>query len=219
MARTEPFVAQLAGLPVLMEALSHHRAMSIGLLAAQVGMPEKTVRELLVTYYLTDEPEERRGWTPPLRFVDEAGEDVDPGSAPLVRLTSDIVTNDLAFRYSPVDTWATSYRIARDRLHLEPENSLLEGALEKLKVAIDDDMRPYSQHLAQPQRTIRLVPRHPAAPTGRHPLLPRLAARAHRARGRPLPRGPHPTRLGGGCRSARRGRTAAHLPAPRSGVG
>ena len=150
MARTEPFVTQLAGLPLLMEALSHHRAMSIDLLAAQVAMPEPTVRQLLLTYYLTDEPAERRGWLPPLRFVDEAGEDVDPSSAPLVRLTSDIVTNDLAFRYSPVDTWATSYRIARDRLHLEPGNSLLEGALEKLKVAIDDEMRPSRQIMHRP---------------------------------------------------------------------
>lgn len=125
-----------------MEALSHHRAMPIELLADRVGMPAKSVRELLITYYLTDEPEERRGWMPPLRLLDQAGEEVDPGTAPMVRLTSDVVTNDLAFRYSPVITWAMSCRIARDRLHLEPGNSLLEGALEKLKDAIDDEMRP-----------------------------------------------------------------------------
>ncbi|PKW25724.1 WYL domain-containing protein [Phycicoccus duodecadis] len=140
----ESFVAQLAGLPAVLEALSYHRAVPLAVLATEVGLPERKVRELLVSYFMTDEPVDQRGWVPPLEFLDEQGQEVEPSSAPLVRLTSDIVTNDLAFRYSPVATWARTYRIARDQLHLDPENSRLEGALEKLGRSIDDEMRPSS---------------------------------------------------------------------------
>jgi hypothetical protein len=140
----ERFVAQLAELPRLLESLSYHRAVPMDVLAAEVGMDERRVREVLVSYFMTDETEDRRGWVPPLRFLDASGEDADPATAPLVELTSDIATNDLAFRYSPVETWARTYRTARNQLHLEPENSLLEGALEKLRGAIDDEMRPSS---------------------------------------------------------------------------
>ena len=140
----EAFVQQLAGLPAILEALSYHRAVPIAVVAQEIGLPPKKVRELLVEYFLTDEPVERRGWIPPLEFLDEAGEEADPRTAPCVRLTSDVVTNDLAFRYSPVTTWARTYRIARDHLHLDPENSLLEGALEKLGRVIDDELRPGS---------------------------------------------------------------------------
>ncbi len=140
----EGFVQQLAGLPAILEALSYHRAVPIELVAEEVGLPPNKVRELLVEYYLTDEPDDRRGWIPPLDFLDESGEEADPRTAPCVRLTSDVVTNDLAFRYSPVTTWARTYRVARDQLHLDPENSLLEGALEKLGRVIDDELRPGS---------------------------------------------------------------------------
>lgn len=141
----EAFVQQLAGLPAILEALSYHRAVPIAVVAQEVGLPPKRVRELLVEYFLTDEPDDRRGWIPPLEFLDESGEDADPWAAPCVRLTSDVVTNDLAFRYSPITTWARTYRVARDQLHLDPENSLLEGALEKLGNVIDDELRPGSE--------------------------------------------------------------------------
>lgn len=134
----EPFVRQLAELPAVLEALSYHGAVPMSVLAAEVGMTEKKVRELLVSYFMTEEPAGRRGWVPPLEFVNEAGEEVEPSAAPMVRLTSDVVTNDLAFRYSPVEGWARVYRAARDQLHLEPENSRLEGALEKLGRVIDE---------------------------------------------------------------------------------
>lgn len=140
----EAFVQQLAGLPAILEALSYHRAVPIAVVAEEVGLPPKKVRELLVEYFLTDEPDDRRGWIPPLEFLDASGEEADPRTAPCVRLTSDVVTNDLAFRYSPVTTWARTYRLARYQLHLDPENSLLEGALEKLGRVIDDELRPCS---------------------------------------------------------------------------
>ena len=146
----EPFVRQLAELPAVLEALSYHRAVPMSALAAEVGITEKKVREFLVSYFMTEEPASRRGWVPPLEFVDETGEEEDPAVAPLVRLTSDIVTNDLAFRYSPVEGWARVFRAARDQLHLEPENSRLEGALEKLRRAIDDALDAGSRVDDQP---------------------------------------------------------------------
>lgn len=137
MADVPAFVARVAELPRILEVLSYHDRVPLELVARAVGRPVEQVREVLRTYYVTDEAPDRVGFAPPLRFVDDAGRDVDPATAPCVALDGDHATDDLAFRYAPVEAWAGAYRAARDRLHLDPGDRVLAAAVEKLGAALD----------------------------------------------------------------------------------
>lgn len=136
-----PFVNRVATLPRIIEVLAYHGVVSLASVAAEVGLKEKDVRDLLRRYYITEDHRSRIGLPPPLRFLDDEGRDGEPAVASCVQLQGDYADEDLAFTYSPIDYLARAYPIARDQSSLDPDNTLLRAAVEKLRDALDPDMR------------------------------------------------------------------------------
>ena len=130
------FVDRVAELPRLLDALQYHPdGLRIDDLAAQVKRTPAQVREVLLTYYTTDFASYATDvmWRPAaIEFVG-SGEDDDPVEASVVRLVEAQPGSDLGVAYVPVTDLARQYRIARDRLALEPDNEILQSAADKLR--------------------------------------------------------------------------------------
>lgn len=145
------FVSRVAELPRLLDALQYHPGgMRIDDLAAEVRRTPDQVREVLLTYYSTDFASYAVDllWrTPAIEFV-SAGEDDDPAEASVVRLVEAEPGRELGVSYAAVSDLARQYRIARDRLVLEPENEILQSAADKLRRGLlpgilDDEPAPW----------------------------------------------------------------------------
>lgn len=128
------FVDRVAELPRLLDALQYHpNGMRIDDLAAEVRRTSDQVREVLLTYYTADFASYAADlmWrSPAIEFV-SAGDD-DPTEATVVRLVEAEPGRELGVSYAPVSDLARQYRIARDRLVLEPDNEILQSAADKL---------------------------------------------------------------------------------------
>ena len=142
MADPTGFVLKVSELPRIIEVLSYQGVVPLAAVAKEVGRTEAEVRDLLVRYYVTEDAEDRLGLPPPLEFLDDLGEEVDPSRATTVRLHDRYVVDDLAFDYAPVEYLARVYRVARDESLLEPDNAVLAGAVEKLRAYLDEDLTP-----------------------------------------------------------------------------
>lgn len=145
MAEPTGFVLRVSELPRIIEVLSYQGVVPVAAVAAELGRSEQQVRDLLVRYYVTEDHEDRLGLPPPIEFLDDVGEEADPATAPNVRLGAGYVVDDLAFDYAPVDYLGRVYRVARDESLLDPDNAVLAAAVEKLRVFLDEDMRPTTQ--------------------------------------------------------------------------
>ena len=142
MADPTGFVLRVSELPRIIEVLSYQGVVPVSSVAKEVARSEDEVRDVLVRYYVTEDAEDRLGLPPPLEFLDDLGEEVEPSRASNVRLQDGYVVDDLAFDYAPVEYLARVYRVARDESLLEPDNAVLAGAVEKLRAFLDEDLRP-----------------------------------------------------------------------------
>ena len=142
MADPTGFVLKVSELPRIIEVLSYQGVVPLAAVAKEVGRAEAEVRDLLVRYYVTEDAEDRLGLPPPIDFLDDLGEEVEPSMATSVRLNDRYVVDDLAFDYAPVEYLARVYRVARDESLLEPDNTVLAGAVEKLRAYLDEDLTP-----------------------------------------------------------------------------
>lgn len=133
------FVDRVAELPRLLDALQYHPdGMRIDDLAAEVRRTPDQVREVLLTYFATDFAGYAIDllWRPAaIEFVGTS-EDDDPAEASVVRLVEARPGQELGVAYVPVAELARLYRIARDRLDLEPDNEILRSALDKLRAGL-----------------------------------------------------------------------------------
>lgn len=130
------FVDRIAELPLLLDALRYHPdGLSIDALAAQVKRTPSQVREVLLTYYTTDFAGYSTDlmWRPAAIEFIGASEDDDPAAAAVVRLVEAQPERELGVAFVPVTDLARQYRIARDRLVLEPDNEILRSAADKLR--------------------------------------------------------------------------------------
>ena len=130
------FVDRVAELPRLLDALQYHPGgMRIDDLATELGRTPDQVREVLLTYYTTDFAAFAVDlmWRSPAIEFDSAGEDDDPTEASVVRLVEAEPGRELGVSYAPVSELARQYRIALDRLVLEPDNEILQSAAAKLR--------------------------------------------------------------------------------------
>ncbi len=142
MADPTGFVLRVSELPRIIEVLSYQGVVPLAAVAKEVGRTEDEVRDVLVRYYVSEDAQDRLGMPPPLEFLDDLGEDADPSVATTVRLHDRYVVDDLAFDYAPVEYLARVYRVARDESLLEPDNTVLAGAVEKLRAFLDEDLTP-----------------------------------------------------------------------------
>ena len=130
------FVDRVAELPRLLDALQYHpEGLRIDDLAAQVKRTPEQVREVLLTYYTTDFATYAVDlmWRPAAIEFIGSSEDEDPADAAAVRLVDAQPGRELGVAYVPVTDLARQYRIARDRLTLEPDNEILQSAADKLR--------------------------------------------------------------------------------------
>lgn len=148
------FLERVAELPRLLELLAHHPGgLPVADLARQVGRSPEAVREVLLTYFAADPGENAPdlNWRPvPIEFVgstDVADDDLDedPHTAAVVRLVEEAPGRQLGVAYVPVAELARVYRVARDRLDLEPDNEILRSAVEHLREGLLPGVTPTEQ--------------------------------------------------------------------------
>ena len=130
------FVDRVAELPRLLDALQYHPdGMRIADLATEVHRTPAQVREVLLTYYTTDFASYAIDlmWRSPAIELASGSEDDDLTEASVVRLVEAEPGRELGVAYASVADLARQYRIARDRLVLEPDNEMLRSAADKLR--------------------------------------------------------------------------------------
>lgn len=142
----EKFVDRVAKLPDLLHALWFHpEGLRIDDLAAEFGAQPAEVRETLLAYYRAD----LQGYASEMLIRDDVLEffggsaDEEPvGEAPMVRLVAKDPTQELGVSYTTGAELTRLYRAGRDRLQIEPGNTTLASALEKLRAGLLPAVEP-----------------------------------------------------------------------------
>ena len=133
-------------IPRLLEALwGHPDGLSMKNLAAEVDRTDAQVQEALLAYYLAD----FASYVPDLVARPDVieffggSEDADSGyPEPMVRLVTNQPGKELGVAYASAPELLSLYRAGRDRLQLEPENAVLEIAVQKLRDGLLPGVQP-----------------------------------------------------------------------------
>lgn len=115
----------------------HPDGLPISALADQLGVKEKTLRDEILAYYRADlDPARNAGLLRNVRIEFLApgrGDDVDPGDAEIVRVSSERPTEEIGVAHLTATQLARVFRAGRDLLALEPDNAVLADALSSLE--------------------------------------------------------------------------------------
>lgn len=110
---------------------AHPNGLPLDVVAAEVGVSDKTLRKEILEYYATDIPSQlllglNRADT--LEFLATDGEEADPHSAPVIRAVSDRPEAELGVEYVRADDLVVLYEAVRGLRDLEPDNVALAQA-------------------------------------------------------------------------------------------
>jgi proteasome accessory factor C len=137
---------RVSEIPRLLEALwAHPDGLSMNDLAVEVNRTVPQVREALLAYYLAD----FAAYVPDLvarpAVIEFFGgsEDVDSEHPePMVRLVTNQPGKELGVAYAPAPELLSLYRAGGDRLQLEPQNAVLDSAVQKLRDGLLPGVQP-----------------------------------------------------------------------------
>lgn len=134
--------------------LHHPDGLSVDALSAETGISAADLRTDLSVFMSRELPAEHdlaltRGLG--VEFFSSAGEETESSDAALVRLTSNSPLTELGLEYFTADVLGPLYHAARDLAALEPENTDLAAALDRLSSTLltgIDGGTPYGGEVA-----------------------------------------------------------------------
>lgn len=138
------YVQRIARLPEVFDMLAAHPdGVALATLAERVGVPADELREDLLAFYAADVEPLFLGLSRPsvLEFFGPDGEDVDPGSAEIVRINEEKPPEELGVEYVSASELALIYTAATALLDIEHDPHLA-SAVEVLTETMFGEVQP-----------------------------------------------------------------------------
>lgn len=145
MSQVGRYVQRVVGLPQVLDLLTHHPdGLPLADVAGELGVDAGQLRETVLAYYRVDLVEYGvEGWSQPVvEFVggeaadDTDADDVDPRTAPVLRVTSSRPERELGIEHVSAAELAALHQAGTALLGLEPGNTDLADAVRALGASL-----------------------------------------------------------------------------------
>src|SRR4051794_25188440 len=148
------FAQRIAKLPEALAILEMHpQGLSLAQLAEETREPAASLREAFLAYYRADVVNTADFKLPVIEFVASNGEEDDPATAEVIRVVEPDPERELGVEHLTAEQLSALYQAGLDLLALEPDNAVLEDALQALRdglwSAADDESVEHGAQTAQ----------------------------------------------------------------------